>query len=111
MGAAVDIPVPIAAFAMTAIFICLLVTQKFTSANIVAMIVGAPDENEPELLPAHRRSPPSSGEESSLVEGRPRSPPTGSVPGALAVTVKTKSLLWTAVAGVAVYAALAFFAV
>lgn len=39
VGAAVDIPVPIAAFAMTAIFICLLVTQKFTSANIVAMIV------------------------------------------------------------------------
>ena len=27
------------------------------------------------------------------------------------VAVKTKSLLWTAVAGVAVYAALAFFAV
>lgn len=39
VGAAVDIPVNIAAFAMTAIFICLLVTQKFTSANIVAMIV------------------------------------------------------------------------
>ena len=39
MGAAVDIPVSIAAFAMTAIFICLLVTQKFTSANIVAMVV------------------------------------------------------------------------
>ncbi len=39
VGAAVDIPVSIAAFAMTAIFICLLVTQKFTSANIVAMVV------------------------------------------------------------------------
>ena len=39
VGSAVDIPVSIAAFAMTAIFICLLVTQKFTSANIVAMVV------------------------------------------------------------------------
>lgn len=39
VGAAVDIPVNIAAFAMTAIFICLLVTQKFTSANVVAMVV------------------------------------------------------------------------
>jgi 4-azaleucine resistance transporter AzlC len=39
VGAAVAIPVNIAAFAMTAIFICLLVTQKFTSANIVAMVV------------------------------------------------------------------------
>ena len=39
VGAAVDIPVPIAAFAMTAIFICLLVTQKFTSANLVAVVV------------------------------------------------------------------------
>lgn len=41
VGAAVAIPVNIAAFAMTAIFICLLVTQKFTSANIVAMAVAA----------------------------------------------------------------------
>lgn len=39
VGAAVDIPVPIAAFAMTSIFICLLVTQKFTSANVVAMVM------------------------------------------------------------------------
>ncbi len=39
VGAAVDIPVAIAAFAMTAIFICLLVTQRFTSANIIAMVV------------------------------------------------------------------------
>ena len=41
VGAAVAIPVNIAAFAMTAIFICLLVTQKFTSANIIAMAVAA----------------------------------------------------------------------
>lgn len=40
--------------------------------------------------------------------GHPRSWPA--VASAL-VAVKTKSLLWTAVAGVAVYAALAFFAV
>lgn len=39
LGSVVDIPVSIAAFAMTAIFICLLVTQRFTSANIVAMVV------------------------------------------------------------------------
>lgn len=39
VGSVVDIPVNIAAFAMTAIFICLLVTQRFTSANIVAMVV------------------------------------------------------------------------
>ena len=41
VGAAVAIPVNIAAFAMTAIFICLLVTQKFTSANVIAMAVAA----------------------------------------------------------------------
>ncbi len=34
----VDIPLDIAAFAMTSIFICLLVTQKMTSANLVAAI-------------------------------------------------------------------------
>lgn len=39
IGAVVAIPTNIAAFAMTAIFICLMVTQKFTSANIVAMVV------------------------------------------------------------------------
>lgn len=38
VGSVVDIPVNIAAFAMTAIFICLLVTQRFTSANLVAMV-------------------------------------------------------------------------
>lgn len=36
VGSAIDIPLPIAAFAMTSIFICLLVMQKRTSANIVA---------------------------------------------------------------------------
>ena len=36
IGGAVDIPLPIAAFAMTSIFICLLVTQPLTSPNIVA---------------------------------------------------------------------------
>ena len=38
VGNAIDIPLAIAAFAMTSIFICLLVTQKFTSANVVAAI-------------------------------------------------------------------------
>ena len=39
IGAAIGIPLNIAAFAMTSIFICLLVTQKMTSANIVAAVV------------------------------------------------------------------------
>lgn len=39
VGSAVGIPLNIAAFAMTSIFICLLVTQKMTSANIVAMVL------------------------------------------------------------------------
>ncbi len=34
----IDIPLPIAAFAMTSIFICLLVTQKLTSANVIAAV-------------------------------------------------------------------------
>lgn len=38
IGAAIGIPLNIAAFAMTSIFICLLVTQKLTSANIVAAV-------------------------------------------------------------------------
>lgn len=38
IGAAVSIPLNIASFAMTSIFICLLVTQKVTSANIVAVV-------------------------------------------------------------------------
>lgn len=38
VGSAIDIPLNIAAFAMTSIFICLLVTQKMTSANIIAII-------------------------------------------------------------------------
>lgn len=38
VGSAINIPLNIAAFAMTSIFICLLVTQKMTSANIVAMV-------------------------------------------------------------------------
>ncbi|MDO4290206.1 MAG: AzlC family ABC transporter permease [Eggerthellaceae bacterium] len=39
VGSAVNIPLNIAAFAMTSIFICLLVTQKMTSANIVAIVL------------------------------------------------------------------------
>lgn len=38
VGSAIGIPLDIAAFAMTSIFICLLVTQKLTSANIVAAV-------------------------------------------------------------------------
>lgn len=37
-GNALGIPTAIAAFAMTSIFICLLVTQKITSANVVAAV-------------------------------------------------------------------------
>ena len=36
IGNAIGIPLAIAAFAMTSIFICLLVTQKGTAANVVA---------------------------------------------------------------------------
>ena len=36
IGSAIGIPLEIAAFAMTSIFICLLVTQKLTLANILA---------------------------------------------------------------------------
>ncbi|MCI8451935.1 MAG: hypothetical protein HFJ74_05480 [Eggerthellaceae bacterium] len=39
VGSAIGIPLNIAAFAMTAIFICLLVTQRMTSANIVAIVL------------------------------------------------------------------------
>lgn len=38
VGNAIDIPLVIAAFAMTSIFICLLVTQKLTAPNAVAAI-------------------------------------------------------------------------
>lgn len=38
VGSALSIPLNIASFAMTSIFICLMVTQKLTSANIVAMV-------------------------------------------------------------------------
>ena len=38
VGNAIDIPLVIAAFAMTSIFICLLVTQKLTAPNVVAAI-------------------------------------------------------------------------
>jgi len=38
VGNAIGIPLAIAAFAMTSIFICLLVTQKLTSANVVAAV-------------------------------------------------------------------------
>lgn len=39
VGSAVGIPLAIASFAMTSIFICLLVTQKITVENIVAAVV------------------------------------------------------------------------
>ena len=39
VGGVLDIPLNIAAFAMTSIFICLMVTQKMTSANIIAIVV------------------------------------------------------------------------
>ncbi len=38
LGNLVDIPLHIAAFAMTSIFICLLFTQKLTSANVIAAL-------------------------------------------------------------------------
>ncbi|MCD8316392.1 MAG: AzlC family ABC transporter permease [Eggerthellaceae bacterium] len=38
IGNIIDIPLNIASFAMTAIFICLMVTQKFTAPNIMAMV-------------------------------------------------------------------------
>lgn len=38
VGSLIDIPLEIASFAMTSIFICLLFTQKLTSANIIAAI-------------------------------------------------------------------------
>lgn len=38
VGSAIGIPLNIAAFAMTSIFICLLVSQRMTSANVVAFI-------------------------------------------------------------------------
>ena len=39
VGGVIGIPLNIAAFAMTAIFVCLLVTQRMTSANIVAIVL------------------------------------------------------------------------
>ena len=38
IGSMIDIPLNIAAFAMTSIFICLLFTQKLTSANVIAAV-------------------------------------------------------------------------
>lgn len=38
VGGVVDIPLQIASFAMTSIFICLLFTQRLTSANVVAAV-------------------------------------------------------------------------
>lgn len=38
LGSVIDIPLHIAAFAMTSIFICLLFTQKLTSANVIAAV-------------------------------------------------------------------------
>ncbi|WP_041690704.1 AzlC family ABC transporter permease [Eggerthella sp. YY7918] len=39
VGNAIGIPLAIASFAMTSIFICLLVTQKLSVANLVAVVV------------------------------------------------------------------------
>ncbi len=39
IGSAVGIPLAIASFAMTSIFICLLVTQKVTFENVIAVLV------------------------------------------------------------------------
>ncbi len=36
VGSVLDIPLPIASFAMTSIFICLLFTQKLSAANVIA---------------------------------------------------------------------------
>lgn len=41
VGSAIGIPLAIASFAMTSIFICLLATQKTTSGNVVAAVVAA----------------------------------------------------------------------
>ena len=41
MGNAVGVPLAIASFAMTSIFICLLVTQKPSAANLVAAATAA----------------------------------------------------------------------
>ena len=38
IGNAIGIPLAIAAFAMTSIFICLLVTQKLSAANVIAAV-------------------------------------------------------------------------
>ena len=39
IGSFVDIPLQIAAFAMTSIFVCLLFTQRLTSANVMAAVM------------------------------------------------------------------------
>ncbi len=41
IGSLINIPLAIAAFAMTSIFICLLFTQKLTSGNIIAAVSAA----------------------------------------------------------------------
>lgn len=41
VGNVINIPLAIASFAMTSIFICLLVTQKVSSANLLAALVAA----------------------------------------------------------------------
>lgn len=41
VGTAASIPLPIAAFAMTSIFICLLATQKLSAPNVVATLFAA----------------------------------------------------------------------
>ncbi len=38
VGSLLDIPLPIASFAMTSIFICLLFTQKLTAPNVIAAV-------------------------------------------------------------------------
>lgn len=38
VGSLIDIPLPIASFAMTAIFICLLFSQRLTAPNVIAAV-------------------------------------------------------------------------
>lgn len=41
VGNVIGIPLALASFAMTSIFICLMVTQKITAANIIAIVASA----------------------------------------------------------------------
>lgn len=41
IGSAIGVPLAVASFAMTSIFICLLVTQKLTCENVIAAVIAA----------------------------------------------------------------------